>query len=924
MLLKTYISAQLFLAAWAATVPTPTVTGIFNFTSLIDMVVNISSPTVSSSSVSDIKPEPACRLQEIAGCFSTTAPRFYTAVINIYRRDTRMSICGIADYFNTCAVPYKQKCSSAETLSFDIFTGLIQYLCTEQGYNDYLSLVPCVSNPEVTTEINKCVDNFPSPLRWDDLCRLPDDYTSCVINATRGYCEGTSADMLRQTLNTILYPLKIATCQNRPSPTDNTKNAVQAREVDAQAIIEPAFSLKIAEAPSTGASDKERPSILTTLTDAATTTLPSLEIPTVVVDGSVTPTSPQEFSIDAKTTAVSREFSIATVDATDRATSSREFSTASTGISASRSVDTVSPAPIEVTTIEASPREFSTAFLQVTAVQTLQGSQGELSTEATLEATPSGLSSENLRTELPRTNTFQKVSENVSTSQLQTSTVQTLVEYPQPTAVGFASSSLATQDGTVSVIVPQATSSLDIFTTAVSDNRALKLSTKSFSTSVLDITIPEISEQFSTVALNIETSQVTTGNIPAQTADVTVTETPVSRFATFASDIRVPGDSSREFVPESTAVAEASVFSEQFSTAALAISTSKVLSEGFSSRIPSEQFSSFVPDIGLTVISSEIFPTATYDDRTIEAPATTTPVKLTSKTEILTMSLAGTTPYSKIPTNLDLSTSASEINTIYKDGKTIPTTELSTIFQEMSTNLPIEVSLIASEYISSAQDLKTTLTAGTTLYPSLGNHLTTVRQESSTEYTPLVEGTSITIVREASISPSSFEASSVTTQELQISPTSVDYLPTATADIATTQTSSQATTTTSAPPTTTFASKTTLDFKTSPLKCYECHSGAPGSWQNVNCPPDGRIKKWAVTTKLCHGPCVSMVSRYPAGDVYRACSTNYYFPKPPPSEGCIKEDQGVFCFCSTNFCNTRNMTKEQKDYIQPPNFQISI
>ncbi|BFZ05996.1 hypothetical protein BsWGS_09035 [Bradybaena similaris] len=250
MILKTCISLQLFVTAWTATVPTTTVPGIFNFTSLIDMVINISSPASPSSNMSGSRSEQACQLTEIAECFSTSAPRFYTTVIHIYRQDTRMSICGVADDFERCTVPYKSKCTSSDTIAFDIFTGLIQYLCTEQGYNDYLSFVPCISNAEVTSEINTCVANFPSPLRLDDLCTLPDNYTSCVMQATSGYCDGTSTNMLRQALRTILFPLKIATCQNRSSAADNAASSVMVSDssatVTAGLDIQPSLLLESA------------------------------------------------------------------------------------------------------------------------------------------------------------------------------------------------------------------------------------------------------------------------------------------------------------------------------------------------------------------------------------------------------------------------------------------------------------------------------------------------------------------------------------------------------------------------------------------------------------------------------------------------------------------------------------------------------
>ncbi|CAG5122407.1 unnamed protein product [Candidula unifasciata] len=100
-----------------------------------------------------------------------------------------------------------------------------------------------------------------------------------------------------------------------------------------------------------------------------------------------------------------------------------------------------------------------------------------------------------------------------------------------------------------------------------------------------------------------------------------------------------------------------------------------------------------------------------------------------------------------------------------------------------------------------------------------------------------------------------------------------------------------------------------------PFHCYECHSGTVGYWLNPMCPSSGKIHGWAALPVACDGPCVSVVTKFPKGEVYRACSTNYYFPFRVPYDGCIRHNQELYCFCSGDLCNNRNMVADQQAYI---------
>ncbi|CAL1538614.1 unnamed protein product [Lymnaea stagnalis] len=89
--------------------------------------------------------------------------------------------------------------------------------------------------------------------------------------------------------------------------------------------------------------------------------------------------------------------------------------------------------------------------------------------------------------------------------------------------------------------------------------------------------------------------------------------------------------------------------------------------------------------------------------------------------------------------------------------------------------------------------------------------------------------------------------------------------------------------------------------------CFECSSGAPGSWQNEACPANGKLKGWARQPIKCNGQCVATVKRWPLGDIVRSCSGNYYFASPPPKTGCIRRNDEITCFCSSNRCNDMDM-----------------
>ncbi|KAI8738706.1 flocculation protein FLO11 [Biomphalaria glabrata] len=127
-------------------------------------------------------------------------------------------------------------------------------------------------------------------------------------------------------------------------------------------------------------------------------------------------------------------------------------------------------------------------------------------------------------------------------------------------------------------------------------------------------------------------------------------------------------------------------------------------------------------------------------------------------------------------------------------------------------------------------------------------------------------------------------------------------------------------TTTISPTAPTTSITTTTDTTTAPslppFQCYGCSSGAPGYWQHSDCPPNGLLQGWATQTETCNGPCVQIVSRWPLGDVVRSCSKNYYFSFEVPPSGCRTNNDDVVCFCSSDRCNTFNMTEQQAEMIK--------
>lgn len=104
-----------------------------------------------------------------------------------------------------------------------------------------------------------------------------------------------------------------------------------------------------------------------------------------------------------------------------------------------------------------------------------------------------------------------------------------------------------------------------------------------------------------------------------------------------------------------------------------------------------------------------------------------------------------------------------------------------------------------------------------------------------------------------------------------------------------------------------------------PFLCYDCNSGnpLPGMWRNPACSEAGYMESWNQPTK-CNGPCFSRVGLYPAGSVFRGCSSN--FPSLPfevPTEGCVFDDSSnqLWCFCSADACNTVDLTAVSQDYV---------
>nr|KAG5706676.1 hypothetical protein BaRGS_005746 [Batillaria attramentaria] len=104
-----------------------------------------------------------------------------------------------------------------------------------------------------------------------------------------------------------------------------------------------------------------------------------------------------------------------------------------------------------------------------------------------------------------------------------------------------------------------------------------------------------------------------------------------------------------------------------------------------------------------------------------------------------------------------------------------------------------------------------------------------------------------------------------------------------------------------------------------PFQCFDCNSGnhLPNMWKNPACTADGYMESWNTPT-ACNGPCFSKVGLYPAGSVFRGCSTS--FPSLPfdvPTNGCVHDSYNnqLWCFCSDDACNTHDLTAVSDEYV---------
>ncbi|KAK7095276.1 mucin-21-like [Littorina saxatilis] len=95
------------------------------------------------------------------------------------------------------------------------------------------------------------------------------------------------------------------------------------------------------------------------------------------------------------------------------------------------------------------------------------------------------------------------------------------------------------------------------------------------------------------------------------------------------------------------------------------------------------------------------------------------------------------------------------------------------------------------------------------------------------------------------------------------------------------------------------------------LKCYECDSGDPlGAAYNSRCSVEGEISRTYIRATPCSSPCYSRVNKAPAGSVKRGCATGLekLFPNGVvPTRGCHRRAGEVWCFCTRNNCNRRDM-----------------
>ncbi|XP_046543381.1 uncharacterized protein LOC124253617 [Haliotis rubra] len=96
---------------------------------------------------------------------------------------------------------------------------------------------------------------------------------------------------------------------------------------------------------------------------------------------------------------------------------------------------------------------------------------------------------------------------------------------------------------------------------------------------------------------------------------------------------------------------------------------------------------------------------------------------------------------------------------------------------------------------------------------------------------------------------------------------------------------------------------------TFPVRCWDCNSGMSRD-QNPLCPVSGNLTTDLLTSVMCDDACFVKTARWNKHIIYRGCSKGHYLPEDLERTGCIEnENEGVvWCFCSTEKCNTQDMT----------------
>merc|ERR1712055_77766 len=92
--------------------------------------------------------------------------------------------------------------------------------------------------------------------------------------------------------------------------------------------------------------------------------------------------------------------------------------------------------------------------------------------------------------------------------------------------------------------------------------------------------------------------------------------------------------------------------------------------------------------------------------------------------------------------------------------------------------------------------------------------------------------------------------------------------------------------------------------------CYSCKSGGKDNWQLSGCPPNGNLTGWAATNvNSCENPCATVVKKWPAGNVVRACSDVFNFQlESVPTSGCEYVGENYVCFCEGDECNNDDVS----------------